>query len=108
LRARTIGNLDKKIELQSFASVSDGMGGMTDTWSTVTRVWASIWPIPAIEHVRAGAPTMIGTHRVGIRYYPGLDPSWRIKFGDRYFSIVSIVNQNEGNEVQELLCKEVL
>jgi len=103
-----IGDLRHRVELQSTASVSDGMGGETLTWSTQAIVRAAIWPIPAIEQIRGGAPTMIGTHRVRIRYYSDLDPSWRIKFGDRYFSIVSIVNPDERNRSQELLCKEVI
>lgn len=103
-----IGDLRHKIELQEPTSASDGMGGETITFSTSATVWAAVWPIPAIEQIRAAAPTMIGTHRVRIRYYSDLAPDWRIKFGTRYFSIVSIVNPSEKNEMQELICKEVL
>jgi len=103
-----IGDLRHKIELQSFTSVSDGMGGFTKTWARVAFVRAAIWPIPAKEQILAASPTMIGTHRVRIRYYGDLTPAWRILFGTRYFSIVSIINPNEKNQMQELLCKEVL
>jgi SPP1 family predicted phage head-tail adaptor len=84
------------------------MGGETLTWATQYTVWASIWPVSAMEQIRAAAPTMMITHRVKIRYNSDLSPSWRVKFGTRYFSIVSIINPDERNEMQELLCKEVL
>ena len=103
-----VGDLNKRIELQSPTSVSDGMGGETLTWSTAVTVWGSIMPVSANEVIKAGAPTMTVSHRVKIRYYSDLGADWRMKFGDRYFSIVSIINPNEKNEVLDVLCKEVV
>ena len=103
-----IGELRHKVELQSATQVTDNMGGFTATWATVDRVWAGVWPVSVLEQIRAASPTMVATHRVRIRYYVDLDPSWRIKYGSRYFSIVSIVNPDERNAMQDLLCKEVL
>ena len=102
-----IGDLRHKIELQSFTSVADGMGGFTETWAKVNYVRAAIWPVSAKEMIQAGAPTMTITHRIRIRYYEDLTPAWRILFGTRYFSIESIINPNEQNKMQDLMCKEV-
>ena len=102
-----IGDLRHRVELHSFTSVADGMGGTTDSWTLVDKVRAAIWPVSAKEQMRADAPTMTITHRVRIRYYADLTPAWRIMFGTRYFSIVSLININEKNEVLDLLCKEV-
>ena len=101
-----IGSLDKRIVLQSPVNTPDGMGGVTLTWVDEKKVWAAVWPVSAVEVIRAEAPTMTITHRIRIRYYSGLDPSWRIQFGDRYFTIVSIVNRNEKNVLQDILSKE--
>lgn len=103
-----IGDLRHRIELQATLSVADGMGGTTDTWTTQDAVWAAIWPVSATEQIRAASPTMVGTHRIRIRYHEDLRPAWRVKFGNRYFSIVSIVDPNEKHEMQELLCREVV
>ena len=102
-----IGDLRHRVELQSVTRVADGMGGFSDTWALVDKVRAAIWPVSAKEQMRADAPTMTITHRVRIRYYADLTPAWRIMFGTRYFSIVSIVNLNEKKEMLDLLCKEV-
>jgi len=32
--------------------------------------------------------------------------SWRLKFNNRYFAIVSVVNPGEKNEYLDLYCKE--
>lgn len=102
------GDLRHRIELQSPTDVTDNMGGMTRTWSTVQAVAAAVWPTPAKEAIRGGALTMIGTYNVRIRYYSGLGADWRIKFGTRYFSIVSIVDENEKHVQMDLLCREVV
>ena len=100
------GSLNKYITLQQSTRVSDGMGGFTLSYVDVDSVWAAIWPVSANETVAANATTMVISHRIRIRYRSVLKPSWRIKFGARYFAIVSIINPNERNEWLDLLCKE--
>lgn len=46
------------------------------------------------------------SHQIRIMYRPGVLESWRVKFGKRYFNIVSIVNVEEKNEFLDLICKE--
>ncbi len=100
-------NLNKRIEIQSFTSVSDGMGGTTDTWSTAHNVWAAIWPVSANDVIAANSLTMMVNYRIRIRYCSGCVSSKdRIKWGSKYFSIVSILNPNEANEWLDLMCNE--
>ena len=102
------GELRHQIELQSFTSTPNGMGGFSQTWSTAATVWAAIWPTSASEQKKAAAPTMVATHQIRMWYYPGLSAAWRVRFGSRYFSIVSIVNHEERNVQMDLLCREVV
>ncbi len=82
------------------------MGGMTETWKDEGHVWAAIWPTSAGEQVKQGQQAMTISHRIRIRYHGTIDSDWRIKFGDTYYSINGIVNQNQKNEVLDLVCKE--
>lgn len=102
------GDLRHSIELQSFTSTPNGMGGFSQTWSTAATVRAAIWPTSATEQKRAAAPTMVATHTIRIRHYSGLLASWRIRFGTRYFSIVSIIDKDEKHVQVDLLCREVV
>ena len=102
-----IGDLNKLISIIGTTRVSDGMGGYTQTDTTIaSNIWAAIWPISASEQVQAMSTTMTISHRIRIRYRSVLKSFWRIKFGTRYFSIVSIVNPSERNEWLDLMCKE--
>jgi SPP1 family predicted phage head-tail adaptor len=102
------GTLRHSVELQSATLVSDGMGGSTATWATVATVRAAIWPTSVTEQIRAASPTMVETHKIRIRYYAGIKASWRVLFGTRYFSIVSIVDKDERHVQMDLLCREVV
>ena len=100
------GELNKRITWQYKTKVADGMGGFTETAVDACTTWAAIWPISASETVQAGATTMTISHRIRIRYRSTFKASWRGKFGNRYFAIVSIINPNERNEYLDLMCKE--
>ena len=100
------GTLNKRITLQYQTKVSNNMGGFVTSWVDAATIWAAIWPVSASEQVQSMQPTMTISHRIRIRYRSILRASWRIKFGLRYFNIVSIINQNEKNELLDLMCKE--
>lgn len=101
-----IGVLNKKITIQSKTSTTDNLGGYNDVWSDLVTVFAAIWPVSASDVVANNTTTMIISHRVRIRYRNGIMSNMRIKFGARYFAIVSIINVNEANKQLDLMCKE--
>lgn len=101
-----IGDLCHRVTLQVKSSVADGMGGTVDTWADRASVWAAVWPTSAREIVAANSTSLVVTHRVRIRYRSDVRPTWRVKFGDRYFAIVGMVNPNEQNRTLDLMCQE--
>lgn len=101
-----IGDLDKRITFQYQTKVSDGMGGWIVTWNDAATVFAAIWPVSANEIIVANATSMVVTHRIQIWYRRDIKASYRIKFGNRYFAIVSIINKNEKNESLDIMAKE--
>jgi SPP1 family predicted phage head-tail adaptor len=102
------GELKNSIELQGQTRTPDGMGGFTNTFSTIDTVWAAIWPLKSIEAHEGGRVVATVTHRIRIRYREGVKASWRIKFKTKYFNIVEIINPNTDYKVLDLMAKEVL
>lgn len=100
------GALNKRITIQYPTKVSDGMGSWTVSWWDYATIWAAVWPTSAVEIVQSMQIEMMVTHRIRIRYRSTFNPAWRIKFGNRYFSIVSKLNPGERNEWLDLICKE--
>jgi SPP1 family predicted phage head-tail adaptor len=102
-----IGDLTKIIDIQAPTRTPDNMGGSTDTYVTVMpSVFAAIWPTSASETIENLQLGLNATHKIRIRYKPTIKSNWRIKFGDRYYNIVSIINPNMKNEILDLVCKE--
>ena len=102
------GDLNKRVTIQVPTKAADGMGSFTITWSDLATVWAAIWPKGAKEVVQSMQTSMEVSHRIRVRFRRPFRPDWRLKFGDRYFNIVSVINPNERNEWLDLMCKEVL
>ena len=102
-----IGDLNKRIDLIATTKVGDGMGGLTETDITVaSSIPAAIWPTSAKDMTVMNSTTMVISHRVRVRYRSVLRSSWRLKFGNRYFAIVSIIDPNEEHKFLDLMCKE--
>lgn len=101
-----IGDLNKRITLQQVTRTPDGMGGFNIVVTDVATVWAAIWPVSANDQIQANATTMVITTKIRIRYRSVMKSAWRIKYGNRYFAIISIIDQNERHEWLDLLCKE--
>lgn len=101
-----IGDLNKQVILQHPTKAADTMSGLTVTWTTAATIWAAIWPVSASESIQAGGQAMTVTHRIRIRYRSVIRAGWRISFGNKYYNIVSIIDQNMRHKVLDLLCKE--
>ena len=102
-----IGDLNKRIDIIATTKVGDGMGSFTETNTTVaSSIPAAIWPTSAKDMTVMNTTTMVISHRVRVRYRSVLRSSWRLKFGNRYFAIVSIIDPNEEHKFLDLMCKE--
>lgn len=106
-----VGKLNKRVELQvnseETSTYTTTLGGLSTTWATETTVWASIEPLNARESLIAQQSQSDIDTRIRIRYYSSLTTRYRIKYGTRYFQIISAINPSEKNEEWELLCKEI-
>ena len=102
-----IGRLRHRLELQEKSVTGrDSFGAEQITWVTKQIVWGSIEPLSGNEYFAAKQTQAAISHRVKIRYNSAINTKWRIKFGTRIFEIESIINRNERNEEQTLICSE--
>lgn len=102
-----IGKLKHKITIEKKTKVSDGAGGWTETWMPfVSNVSASIDPISGKEFFEAQQTQSSVSHKIRIRYKPGVLPSMRVNFKGRIFAIESVINWEERNRDMMLMCSE--
>mgnify|MGYP003644067191 CR=1 FL=1 len=101
------GGLRHRITIQSVGTSYDDYGDLSDSWTTLASVWASISPISGTEKDIASELTGVVTHSIRVRYRAGISAQNRIEFGSRVFQIESVRNWDERNIFIEILAKEV-
>ncbi len=102
----SIGRLRHRLTLEQAARTPDGGGGASETWSTVTSVWASITPTGGTEAVDADALTGRISHEIVCRHRPDIAPAMRLRRGTRVFEIAAVIDVDERRRWLKCLCVE--
>ena len=101
------GNLKHKITIQSYTETQNDFGEVIKGWSDFKTLYASITPLTAKEFFKSGVFNEV-THKIEMRYTQGIKPKMRVLYGDREFSIESVINIREANKTLQLVCKELI
>lgn len=105
------GRMRHRVQVQSPGTSQDGYGAPVQTWTPGRTVWAAVEPLSGRELQQAQQTRADISHKVTIRYYPGLAPDGRFVLQDgsgRVFNIQSILDTTEVHRVQACQCKEVV
>ena len=103
-----IGSLQWRITLEQNTPTANAMGEMVDTYSDFATVWAAIEPLTGNRLFQAQQANSLATGVVRIRYLAGVLPTMRIRFGTRYFQILTIIDVDMNHVELHLLYKEKL
>lgn len=97
-----------RITFQSFSETTNENGFPVQDWTDVKTVWAMIKTLQGREYYQAATTQNENTVRFVIRYTAGINPDMRIKYKDRTFEILSIINDDELNKTLTIIAKEVV
>lgn len=100
-----IGKMRHQITFQRPSTEKDRLAGYKDDWFDVATVWAQVSPVSGKEFLTQIRETMV-THKIYCRYRSGITPQMQIKFKDRVFRIISVLNWDERNEGLTIMCEE--
>jgi len=102
------GALQYLIEIQQQIEANNEFGEPIVTWQKMANRYASIRPIRGTERYISLEKHAEVTHEIEIRYLADsrFSPKCRIKFRDRIFDIISILNIGERNKQVKILAKE--
>jgi len=100
------GNLKHKVVIQEYSEINN-YGEIQKSWNDFATVYASVTPLSAKEYFKAGVQNEV-THKVEMRFISGVKPKMRVMFGEREFSIESVLNIREENKTLQLICSEVV
>lgn len=102
------GQLRHRLALQSVSRNQDSYGEAIETFATYATVWGSVEPTAGKELELGDQISGEVTHKVIIRHNTSVDVKDRISFDSRVYEINAILNWQERDIYNTLLCKEVV
>lgn len=101
------GEFRHRIIIQKMNKIENDYGELLDTWVDFLEVRAAIYPLSGKDFFAAETSNNEITHKINIRYVPGITSAMRIKFEERYFEITSPpINFQEKKVLLQIMCKE--
>lgn len=103
------GSLRHRVEILQMGTHRNDFGEIEDTETVFATASASITGISGKEYADqdAGQTVTQMTHRIYMRYMPGLSPDMKIRFKGRIFEILHISNYKELNKTLYIMAKEL-
>jgi len=94
------------VRIEQAARTQNTFGEKVETWLLFALVWANVESLSGREIFQAQQVQSLVTHRVRMRFMPGVKSEMRIRWDTRVFQIDSVINSAERNRELELLCVE--
>ncbi len=101
------GKLRERVTVQIASGTTNTLGETVLTWNNSTAVWASVEGVTARESLGLGQQEISVTHRVKMRYLPGLTQNMRFTWRNRTLEIVSLLERGNRSE-HEIICQETV
>lgn len=99
------GKLRERVTVQVASGTTNSVGELVLSWADSSAVWASVEGVSAREQLLSGQSQVAISHRVRLRYLPGLTQSNRFVWRNRTLEIVSLLEHNNRSE-HEAICQE--
>jgi SPP1 family predicted phage head-tail adaptor len=99
------GTLRERVTVQVASGTTNALGETVLAWTNSSAVWASVEGVSARESLLAGQQNVQITHRVRMRYLPGLTQQMRFSWRSRTLDIASLLEHGNRSE-HEAICVE--
>jgi len=96
--------LRHRLTLQYKTQTRTATGDVVTTWVTDSTVYGAIEPLTGKEFFAAAQTQNETTVRVVIRYHATINANWRVVNDGKYYSIISVVNEDERDRMMVLMC----
>jgi SPP1 family predicted phage head-tail adaptor len=100
------GRLRHRLLLQSKVVTRDSYGAAIITWADQATVWGAIEPLSGTEYFSQAQVQDEAKVRIVIRFYDGVDTTWRVKHDNKYYDLVDVLNHDEKDRMLTLMCRQ--
>ena len=82
------GQLRHLVTLEKYVESFSSVGTPVKTYHEFSKAWAEIRPLLSQEPFGEQEFHTEQTHRIKVRYQPGIEQTMRFKHGERYFEVI--------------------
>lgn len=100
------GQLRERVRIEQATEAQNAYGEATRTWAEFDTVWAAVRPVTGNERMEAHTVKGQISHRVRVRYLPGIVPKMRISYRGRLLHIDQVYDVDERRRMLDLMCRE--
>ena len=100
------GPLRCRITIEAPVETQGSDGSIVTTWKTFTEAWASIEPLIGREYFAQQREQATESHKIRMRYQPGITHKMRVAWDSRLFEIESVLNVGERKREIVLMVSE--
>ena len=104
--SNSIGKMRYRVKVENPTNTRDSGGGLAQSYTTFSNIYANIKPTNANSTYRQGIVTEKVTHEVTMRYMDNISTNSRVTYGTRNFNVRGIINVDERDRFLKLLCEE--
>lgn len=101
-----LGSLRRRVTIERPVLTPVEGGEQTVNWIPVAHVFAEIRAMAGREDLAADALAGTVTHRVRMRYRPGVTADMRLTWGNRHFNIRAVLDPDERKRWLVCICEE--
>lgn len=92
--------------LHQVQGADDPLGEPSLTWAEFATVWGEVSPLSGRQYMEARQAQSEVSHRVRIRYLPGVAADMRVQHDGRMFQIEAVLDMGERKREMHLMCVE--
>lgn len=100
------GALKERVMIQAPSENRNSLGETTIDWEDAGEVWASVDGLSSREILQAMQANVVASHKIRIRFFPGITPHHRVVWNGRNLEVASVVERND-RTIHEMLVREV-
>ena len=100
------GLMRERVTVMAPVTEQSPFGEATTAWQDVGTVWASVQGLSSRETLQAQQANAIITHKIRMRFFPGITHQHRLVWRGRTMEIASLM-EREVRTVHEIMAKEV-
>ena len=94
-KTKHIGDFKQRVAIERYTTIDDGMGGTTQTWSEIGKVWCNIKPLSGQKRLEFGKLDSTVTHEVLMRYREDITDQDRLKYKGKNYTLKFQINEDE-------------